>query len=211
MITEDGVQKILLDQFNVSRETLARLEAYRELMVKWAKQINLVGPATLTHFWERHVLDCAQLLPIVGNSARSFVDFGSGAGLPGLIIARLLADTSKTFQVHLVEASAKRCGFLREAVRTLGVHVTIHQTKIETLAPFKVDVVTARAFAPLYKLLGYAHPWTELGSRVFFFKGEEVQSEIDQASTNWSFQSRINPSITDSRGCIIEIDDLAPL
>jgi 16S rRNA (guanine527-N7)-methyltransferase len=196
--------KLLLD-YNVSRETIDRMEAYRLLLVKWATQINLVGPSTLNHFWERHALDCAQLLPIIGSEVRSVADFGSGAGFPGLVLAALQSNIAADFHMTLVEASGKRCGFLREATRALGVNVSIIHNKIEAVSPQAVDVVTARAFAPLSKLLTYAHPWAQLGARIVFLKGGDVQREIDEASTNWSFQSRLNASVSDSRGCIVEI------
>lgn len=197
--------------FNVSRETMDALERYRLLLVKWSKQINLVGPSTVTHFWERHVLDCAQVFEIAGPEVRKIADFGSGAGLPGIILAALLADCTDEYEVTLVEVSGKRCGFLREAARTLNIKINIAQEKIESVAPFPVELVTARAFAPLDKLLDYAHEWAGKGARIVFLKGEDVQREIDQASTNWAFQSRINTSVTDSRGCVLEILDLKRL
>jgi 16S rRNA (guanine527-N7)-methyltransferase len=207
-LNEDQARDKLVSDFNVSRETMDALERYRLLIMKWAKQINLVGPSTLTHFWERHALDSAQILPIAGTNISRLADFGTGAGLPGLILAALFHDIGHRVQITLVEASGKRCGFLREAARTLGVEVTILNEKIETVAPFPIDLVTARAFAPLEKLLAYASPWMDLGARAIFFKGEDVQSEIEQASTNWTFQSRINTSVTDSRGCVVEILNL---
>lgn len=207
-ISESDARLQFQSDFDVSRETMEALDRYQALLKKWATQINLVGPSTLSHFWGRHVLDSAQLLPLAGKGVKQLADFGSGAGLPGLVLAALLTQFTPNNQVTLVEVSAKRCGFLREAVRALGVNVTIVQDKIENVPPKPVDFVTARAFAPLEKLLNYAHPWTELGARILFLKGEEVQREIDQASTNWAFQSRINTSITDSRGCVIEILDL---
>jgi 16S rRNA (guanine527-N7)-methyltransferase len=207
---EGLAKQALIDRFNVSRETVHALESYEELIRKWANQINLIGPSTIKHFWSRHILDCAQLLPLVGGNIKSVADFGTGAGLPGLIIARLLQDQVPDSRVVLVEASAKRCGFLREAARTLGVNVVILQTKIEDTPPQSADIVTARAFAPLHRLLGYSYPWAELGARLIFFKGEDVEREIKEASTNWSFQSIITPSVTDSRGCLIEISSLQP-
>jgi 16S rRNA (guanine527-N7)-methyltransferase len=208
--TEAAAKDYLIAELDVSRETLAALERYEILLKKWASQINLIGPSTLDHFWQRHVLDCAQLLPLTKPGLKRFADFGTGAGLPGLILARLLADKAADSEGILIESSAKRCGFLREAARTLGVSVAIVQEKIEVVTPTKVDLVTARAFAPLEKLLAYAYPWSRLGADLIFFKGEDVQSEIDQASTNWSFQASVTKSITDSRGCLLEILDLAP-
>jgi 16S rRNA (guanine527-N7)-methyltransferase len=205
---EIAAKETLESDFNVSRETMVALEGYGALLKKWASQINLIGPSTLNHFWERHVLDCAQLLPLIGPKAETLADFGTGAGLPGLVLARLITDQTPKAHTLLVEASAKRCGFLREAARILNVSVTIIQDKIEVTPAKSVDLVTARAFAPLEKLLGYAHPWTQLGARLIFLKGEDVQREIEQASTNWAFQSRLTPSITDSRGWLLEIIDL---
>jgi 16S rRNA (guanine527-N7)-methyltransferase len=209
MEISDSIARQKLERdFDVSRETIEALDRYQALLNKWAGQINLVGPSTLSHFWSRHVLDSAQLIPLAGQDVTRIADFGSGAGLPGLVLAALIMETRPNHHITLVEISAKRCGFLREAARTLGVNVTIVQDKIENVTPTPLDFVTARAFAPLEKLLNYAHPWAELGARILFLKGEEVQREIDQASTNWAFQSRINTSVTDSRGCVIEILDL---
>lgn len=201
----------LMSDFNVSRETMDRLEQYRNLVLKWGTRINLVGPSTLAHFWQRHALDSAQLLTVAGETTTKLVDFGTGAGLPGLIIAALLQDRHQDNHVTLVEVSGKRCGFLREASRALSVKASIVQEKIELVPAFGVDLVTARAFAPLEKLLGYASPWADLGARIIFFKGGDVQHEIEQASTSWAFQSRINTSVTDSRGCIVEILNLTRL
>jgi 16S rRNA (guanine527-N7)-methyltransferase len=198
----------LQTDFDVSRETMDALERYRILLLKWAGHINLVGPSTLVQFWQRHILDSAQILMQAGTRQLSVADFGSGAGLPGLVLAALINDKSTDYKVHLVEASAKRCGFLREAARTLDIKAEIIQQKIEDVSPIKVDLVTARAFAPLEKLLGYASPWAQLGARIIFLKGSDVQSEIDEASTKWAFQSRINKSLTDPRGCVVEILDL---
>jgi 16S rRNA (guanine527-N7)-methyltransferase len=207
---EARAKDALIHEFNVSRETMERLEAYRLLLIKWSNQINMVGPSTMAHFWERHILDCAQLLPFAGETVSTYADFGSGAGLPGLVIASLLREDRPDHHGYLVESSAKRCGFLREGARILGVGVTLIQQKIELVPPTAVDLVTARAFAPLEKLLTYAYPWSQKGARLIFFKGEDVQGEVAQASTNWSFQSRVKTSVTDSRGCLIEISQLAP-
>lgn len=211
MISEERAQYVLASEYNVSRETLGLLEDYRQLLVKWAGQINLVGHSTIEHFWQRHILDCAQILPFAGGTVSTFADFGTGAGLPGLVLASLLRDRGGAYHGHLIEASAKRCGFLREGARALKVDVSLVQNKIELLAPKPVDLVTARAFAPLTKLLDFSYPWAQQGARMIFLKGEDVQAEIEQASTNWSFQSRVQTSVTDSRGCLVEITDLVRL
>lgn len=209
--SETRAKEQLISDFNVSRETCEALGRYQTLLDKWAGQINLVGASTLSHFWERHVLDCAQILLVANNETATLADFGSGAGLPGLILACILRDRTASAHATLIEVSGKRCGFLREAARALEVSVSIRQEKIEVCTPLGVDLVTARAFAPLRKLLGYAYPWAEKGAHLIFLKGEDVQRELEEASTNWSFQSRVTQSLTDSRGCLLEIVDLQPI
>jgi 16S rRNA (guanine527-N7)-methyltransferase len=212
MIDEDERARAdFIAAYDVSRETSDALERYRLLLSKWSKQINLIGPATKDHFWQRHTLDCAQILPIAGPNVTKLVDFGSGAGLPGLILAALLQDRGRAYQVILIEVSAKRCSFLREAARALDVKIDLLQEKIGDVKAFKVDLITARAFAPLDALLAYAHPWAELGARMIFLKGEDVHTEIRKASTKWQFQTRIETSVTDLRGRVVEIFDLRPL
>ena len=127
----------------VSRETLERLTIYADLLVKWQAKINLVGPETLADLWSRHMLDSAQLFPLIRPDAKRLVDLGSGAGFPGLVLGVMGAP-----DVHLVESDARKCAFLREAARLTGTTVTIHNKRIEQVAPLGADVVTARALAP---------------------------------------------------------------
>ena len=195
------------DRLSVSRETLDRLENYRQLLARWAPRINLVGSSTVDQFWDRHVLDSAQLVDFAGPSALRWVDVGTGAGFPGLVIAALLAGQPGA-HVALVEPSQKRCAFLREAARLLAAPVTIHDSKIEAVAPDRRDVFTARAFAPLERLLPAAAPWTALGARLVLLKGEDLQTEVAEASTAWRFETMVAPSHSDPRGCIVEIKDL---
>lgn len=200
-----------MDRLSVSRETLARLEDYRQLLAKWAPRINLVGSSTVDRFWDRHVLDSAQLVDFAGPTALRWVDVGTGAGFPGLVIAALLAgrpEARNGAHVALVEPSQKRCAFLREAARLLAAPVTIHDCKIEAVVPDRRDVLTARAFAPLVRLLPDAAPWMALGARLVLLKGEDLQSEVAEASTAWHFGTMVAPSQSDPRGCIVEIKDL---
>ena len=211
LLSEAQAKDQLVSDYFVLRETIDAIELYQVLLTKWAQHINLVGPATLNHFWERHVLDSAQILHVVDPDTVSIVDIGSGAGLPGLILAKILQDQSRPTDLTLIEMSAKRCGFLREATRALNVVVSIEQKKIELVKAVPVSLVTARAFAPLNKLLDHAHPWAALGARLVFLKGQDVQREIDEASTTWSFQSKVTPSSTRSNGCMVEISNLKRL
>jgi 16S rRNA (guanine527-N7)-methyltransferase len=187
---------------------LERLEAYRTLLSKWAPRINLVGTSTLENFWSRHVLDSAQLLNFAGPGALRWVDVGTGAGFPGLVIAALLSGTPGA-HVQLVEPNLKRCAFLREAARALSAPVTVSDQKIETVLPDARDIFTARAFAPLPRLLPLAAPWAKAGARIVLLKGEDLWAEVQEASTQWRFQTIEAPSLSDPRGRIVEIKDLA--
>jgi 16S rRNA (guanine527-N7)-methyltransferase len=198
-------------QHGVSRETLDALEAYRDLLVRWQSKINLVGPSTLDQFWDRHVLDCAQLWTLCPGT-RTWLDVGSGAGLPGLIIASLGQTTG--CRVILVESSAKRCAFLREAARVLGVRasVDILNTKIETLDLSALHprptVMTARAFTALKRLLELACPLAETGAILLFPKGADYEREIEDSLSSWAFSVTTHRSVTDPAAAILQIDDL---
>ena len=156
--------------FHVSRETLAALEAYAALLEKWNRKINLVGRETLADLWRRHFLDSAQLLPLLPERppGRDLViaDIGSGAGFPGLVLAILGAG-----EVHLIESDQKKCAFLLEAARAAGADVAIHAQRIEEIAGLEADVITARALAPLEKLLAYARPLLRPGGCALFLRG----------------------------------------
>lgn len=200
------VQALLMSDYGVSRETIERFEAYQAILNKWAPRINLVGASTLSAFWDRHILDSVQILPLARPEARTWVDFGSGAGFPGLVIAALV-QSQEGAHVTLIEASTKRCGFLREAARAMQVQVEIVNDKLENVAPRSVDIITARAFTALDRLLAYGHTWQGPNTQSLFPKGEEVSAELAQASTNWLFKSTIHPSVSDVRGCIVEITE----
>ena len=190
-------------QTNVSRETLGRLERYAELLRKWQRAINLVGPDTLPDLWRRHMLDSAQLYPLIPPGARTLLDLGSGAGFPGLVLAILGVP-----EVHLVESDSRKCAFLREAGRVTGTipgNVTIHSCRIEDLRPWPVDVITARACARLDRLLAYAEPF--LGERTIclFPKGRTVNEELTEAAKTWSMTVERRPSVTESSGVILQL------
>ena len=188
----------------VSRETLARLEAYRALLVDWSRRINLVAGSTLDDAWRRHFLDSAQLLPLVPRGAQSLIDLGSGAGFPGLVLAIL-----GVAQVELVEADARKCAFLREAARVAEAPVRIHNSRIESLAPRPFDVVTARGCAPLDRLLVMAQPFVAPGTRCLFPKGEQAAQELAAAQQNWKFDVTSQQSRSDLRGVILCLSGVA--
>ena len=191
---------------SVSRETELRIELFAQLLFLWNEKISLIGPSTAAKVWTRHIADSLQLLPLVPG-AETWLDVGSGAGFPGMVIACALAGRPGTI-VHLVESNARKATFLREAIRLTKVRAQVHNLRIEQLnihssVNGKIDVVTARAVAPLTRLLDYAEPYLARGARGLFPKGQNVEHELAEASTGWNIDAELIPSLTDEQGRIV--------
>ncbi len=189
----------------VSRETRAKLEIYVELLCAWQARLNLVGPSTLADPWRRHVLDCGQLWRWWPPGARRLVDLGSGAGLPGLVLAILGAP-----DVHLVESDRRKATFLRAAARACAVSVTVHAQRIETLRDLSAEVVVARALAPIDRLLALAEPLRAPGSVHLLLKGRAAALELTAAKRRWMMQSEMHTSLADPEGRVVILRDVAP-
>jgi len=187
---------------NASEAQLADLDRFLALLTERNAQLNLVGPSALAAFWLRHAYDSAQLLTLAPE-ALIWADIGAGAGFPGLIIAILLKGRPDV-HVHLIESTAKRCRFLEEACATLDLPATVHNARAEDLE-LKVDVVTARAVAPLVKLLGYAWPYLCRGATGLFLKGQDVEAELKAATRSWKFHARLIPSLSSEQGRIVQL------
>ena len=192
---------------DVSRETLDRLMRYADLLQRWSRAINLVSRASLDDLWRRHFLDSAQLLPLLPQApkgrARVLVDLGSGAGFPGLVLAILGSG-----QVHLVESDLKKAEFLRETARVTGTEIVLHNQRIERVPVFPADVVTARACAPLGRLIEYAAPFLERhgpGAVGLFLKGRTWEQELTQVPEIWKIRLDVIPSCTESAAKIVRI------
>jgi 16S rRNA (guanine527-N7)-methyltransferase len=187
-------------RFNVPRGTLEQLDAYAALLAEWQERMNLVGPSTLPHIWERHFADSAQLLALAGTG-RSWLDIGAGAGFPGLVLATLDPDARFT----LVESIAKKCRFLTEVVIALGLdsRVTVENRRIETLPRAKFDIITARALAQLDQLFDWGLPFAGSGTHWILPKGMRVDEEVDKATRRFAFEHRLVPSITDADARIV--------
>ncbi|HEY9219292.1 MAG TPA: 16S rRNA (guanine(527)-N(7))-methyltransferase RsmG [Phenylobacterium sp.] len=183
-------------------EQVADLERYRALLTDWNERMNLVGASTLEAFWSRHAWDSAQLLDLAPQ-ARTWADLGAGAGLPGVVLA-VLGKGRAGFHVHLVESMTKRCRFLEAAVGELGLSATVHNERAENLA-LAVDIVTARACAPMHRLLGYAKPFLNRGATGLFLKGQDVVSELEEATRFWDYEADVLASRSDSRGRIVRV------
>ena len=193
--------------FSVSHETVERLETYAALLRQWQKAVNLVAPATLDEVWHRHFADSAQLLPLAPD-ARNWLDLGSGAGFPGLVIAILCANHENR-SVHLVESNSRKCAFLQEVARRTSVSVAIHEGRIEDAANAgrvgKVDVVTARALAPLAKLLALSDGFFSEQTIGLFLKGREASREMEEAGGVGRFSFQSIPSRVHGEGSIIAV------
>jgi len=188
----------------VSRETEARLDRFVAVLLQWQQRMNLIAASTESTVWTRHVADSLQLLDLAPG-AKIWVDLGSGGGFPGLAIACALADTPGA-QVHLVESIGKKAAFLREAVRETGAPAIVHAERIADFvkhAPDRIDVVTARALAPLAKLLAEASPLLKTGTIGLFPKGQDVAAELTEAAKCWKIQMSLMPSRTDPKARIV--------
>jgi 16S rRNA (guanine527-N7)-methyltransferase len=197
----------------VSRETAARLDRFVAALIDWQTRLNLIAQSTIATLWTRHVADSLQLFALAPE-ARIWADLGSGAGFPGLAIACALADTPGT-HVHLVESNGKKAAFLREAARAAGAPVTVHGMRIEDfaknapkLSPKRIEVVTARALAPLPKLLALANPLLKSGAYGLFPKGQDVEAELTEAAKCWNIQASLAPSRTDPKARIVVVRGL---
>ena len=191
----------------VSRETEARLDRYVGLLLEWQAKTNLVAPSTLPTLWTRHIADSLQLLTIA-PLAKVWVDLGSGGGFPGVVLACALAETSGAV-VHLVERNAKKAAFLREALRITGATGIVHLAEIEDSVDriaSSIDCVTARAVAPLHQLIGFVEPLVRRGAKALFLKGQDVESELTEATKYWNIKPQLHSSRTGGQGWIVELD-----
>ena len=185
---------------------MADMERFRAMLEAGNAVMNLVGPATLPDFWNRHAWDSAQLLRLAPE-ALTWADLGAGAGFPGLVLAILLKGRPSA-TVHLVESMAKRCRFLDQVATELALPTQIHNVRAEDLS-LSVDIVTARACAPMNRLFGYARPYFKRKARGLFLKGQDVVSELEDASKSWTFKAQLVPSLSDARGRIVDVESLA--
>jgi 16S rRNA (guanine527-N7)-methyltransferase len=215
--------------FDVSRETLDRLETYERLLRQWQKAVNLVAPATLGAVWHRHFADSAQLLPLAPPGPRHWIDLGSGAGFPGLVVAILLAaappprlrrEETAASRVTLIEADARKAAFLREVARQTGVLAGLSPRVVVDILSIRAEsarievneslprVVCARALASLERLLALAAPLSPPGTTLLLCKGKGVARELQAAGKTWKFDVELVPSVTDQDGRIAVIENL---
>lgn len=210
MASEDV--KWFVEAFNVSRETCLKLQTYEALLLKWQKTINLIGPSTVNNFWRRHVADSAQLLSLAPKDLQKWVDIGSGGGFPGLVIAILLSEPSPKLimpVVHLIESDQRKCTFMRTVVRETQVSAQVHEGRIEDIVLEKegffsdIDIISARALAPLPKLLDLAAPYFENHTKGLFLKGKNWKEELKMMRRDWKVNVEVVESITNKDARIL--------
>lgn len=193
---------------DVSRETRARLEVLLNLTARWTRRINLVSTDSLRDGWRRHILDSLQVHR-AAPAATHWADLGTGGGYPGLVIAILEAERDAPARVTLVESDARKCAFLRTALRECGAAADVLPSRIEALPPLGADVISARALAPLDRLLAYADRHLAPGGTAVFPKGARWRDEVAQAERNWRFKATAIPSITESDAVLLRIGEIS--
>jgi len=208
---EDGFgPEDVIREIRVSRETIFRISEYLRVLGDWRERINLIGPGEGRHLWRRHVLDSLQLLKNISDSDNSLADLGSGAGFPGLVLACALAEREGA-SVALVEKSVRKSQFLEAAIREVGLPARVLNQRLEVEGEAeRFDLVTARALAPLPRLLGYAHDWLKPSGKALLMKGRDAAAEVAEARETWTFEMSATPSLTSPEGQILSVSEIRP-
>jgi len=175
----------------------------------WQRKINLIGSGTIDQIWHRHIADCAQLIDLPPKDISHWLDIGSGAGLPGLIVA-IMGAQNHSFETHLVESNGKKCAFLRTAIRETHINASVHHMRVEDFAvknEQKIDVITARAVAPLSDLMDLCEPFFPHKPEILIQKGQDVDDELTKATKCWIISSEKIPSKIEKNSSILKIYD----
>ena len=198
--------KHLADHVDVSRETIDKLIRIVDLLDVWRKKINLIGPSEMGHIWRRHVLDSLQLASLIPADGHT-IDLGSGSGFPALVLAAGL--TQPGAKITMIETVGKKCAFLREAIQVAGLPAHVRQGRVENVRDLTADCITARAFAPLSRILEYAETWFEQGAYAVLPKGRRWQEELTEAKECWKFAYQVIPSISGGDGAILRLSEVS--
>ncbi|TXI01266.1 MAG: 16S rRNA (guanine(527)-N(7))-methyltransferase RsmG [Pseudorhodobacter sp.] len=207
-MSAESLESALEGRFSPPLRAIEALSGYVDLVLKWNLSINIIGKSTADQIWQRHVLDSAQLFTCATADQRLWLDIGSGGGFPGMVVAILARDLCPDLRVGLVESDQRKAVFLSECARQLGLAVTVHRKRVESLEPQGADVLSARALAPLADLCSYAERHLKPGGMGAFLKGANLDLEIVEAQSKWSFQVDRAPSITDSKAAMVFLRDL---
>ena len=199
-MTPEGFQEIS----GASDEDLERLRTYVALLNKWQDKINLVSKDSLTDVWRRHILDSAQLAPLIGSQIKSIADIGTGAGFPGMVLAIIGAAE----EIHLIESNERKNVFLREVNRVTKAGTIIHNIRVEKLQEVSVDLVVSRAVASLEQLLQYVNPLIKKGGQCLFLKGKKWREELTEVQKKWIINESVIQSLSDPSGMILKLEEI---
>jgi len=199
-MTPEGFQEIS----GASDEDLERLRTYVALLNKWQDKINLVSKDSLTDVWRRHILDSAQLAPLIGSQIKSIADIGTGAGFPGMVLSIIGAAE----EIHLIESNERKNAFLREVNRVTKAGTIIHNIRVEKLQEVSVDLVVSRAVASLEQLLQYVNPLLKKGGQCLFLKGKKWREELTEVQKKWIINESVIQSLSDPSGMILKLEEI---
>ena len=203
--TREQVLSYLQDTHHVSRETCAKLDDYVALLEKWQKSINLVSSKTLDSIWERHILDSAQLLGYLPKAPKKILDLGSGAGLPAVILAIL-----SPHHIEMVESDTRKCAFIQTALQKTGAKAVIHNERLEKLPFLDADIITARAFAPLDRMLDWTQAQQKEGQVFWLLKGRAVNEELTSLPVSQKVEALQYDSLASGDGVILRLTRSTP-
>ena len=213
MLTNINTYEKFSSHVFVSRETYEKLCVFEKILIKWQNSLNLISRSTIKSIWVRHFLDSAQLYTFIRNIEGNIIDFGSGAGFPGMVLAIMGKKN-----IHLVESDYKKCIFLKEIAMLTETDITIHNCRIEDLSFINVYLITCRALASLSKLIDYVEIFINksLGEKqefpkLLFLKGKSYNSEVFELSKNKNICFQEHLSITDKHGRILYINKVNKL
>jgi len=204
-----SLQDQIAERLGVSRETIEKLSTYEQLVQKWNPAINLVAKSTLDSIWERHFADSADVWVYAKPKTGRWLDIGSGGGFPGLIIAIIAAEKAPDLKVTCIESDIRKCEFMRTVTRATGLSVNILSRRIEEAPAQGADFISARALAPLPKLLGFVHKHLAANGVAFLHKGANWEPEIEDAKSLWSFDVETQAGIFNNASKILKIGNIA--
>ena len=199
----------LISGLDVSRETMDALTHYAALLEKWTRKINLIAPDSVATIWQRHIVDSAQLFSYIPAAVRTYADLGSGGGLPAVVLAILFKEVSPLTKTTMIESDVRKSTFLRTAIRELDLNAEVIAKRIDDVMPRDVDLVTARALAPLPQLLAYVSTHLSKSGAALLPKGQNHAAEVAAASQDWHFSLKEHISLTNPDARILEIGDIS--
>lgn len=195
-------------RFDVSRETFLKLKTYVDLIIKWNPKINLVSKSTLDNIWDRHIEDSLQVYFQADTPVGTWLDIGSGGGLPGLVVAIMAKESAPDLKVQMIESDQRKSVFLRTVIRELSLNATVETQRIEKALPANANILSARALADLSDLLGFAEAHLNQGGYCLFPKGKSWKNEVKKAEESWRFDYDVFKSVTDADAVVLKVREV---